>query len=183
MTISATPEGVRVFRVEGFPLKFRNALEPAFISRIQNLSCLCSARLDMTTYSLYIQGVCSKSISVKGATLAVCYRLQLDTANEAVGEEVYYYGYACNIPSVYRPLGGSLRDTGTSIFYDGDSVTNTLLIDLSGSIPSAEIDRIIALTSIGATPEHADFIRVRFQGDTFIDAAYHHIGGARVTAD
>jgi len=120
---------------------------------------------------------------VKGAMLAVCYRLELDIEANTVGEEVYYYGYGCDIPVAYRPIGGAYRDAGTSIFYSGDSVVNTLLIDLSGSIPAAEIERIITLTGIGVIPEHANFIRVRFQGDAFLDAAYHHIGGALVTAN
>lgn len=183
MTISATPEGVVSYLKEGLPQRIRDAIDPVFIDRIRNLSCLCSSRMGINIYAIYINGVCDRSTKVAGATLGSNYRLQLDTENNTIGTEVYYYGYGCDIPAAYRPNGGSFRDAGTSIFYDGDSVTNTLLIDLSGSIPSAEVDRIIALTSIGVTPEHADFIRVRFQGDTFIDAAYHHIGGARVTAD
>ena len=183
MTISATPEGVRVFRVEGFPTKFRTRLEPVFGDRIQKLSCLCSARLNLTTYSLYIQGVCSRSVRVKGALLAVCYRLELDIEADTIGEEVYYYGYGCDIPAAYRPVGGAFMDSGTAIFYSGESVVNTLLIDLSGAIPADEIQRIITLTGVGTIPEHANFIRVRFEGDTFVDAAYHHIGGALVTAN
>lgn len=183
MTISTTPEGVRTFQVEGLPTKFRTKLDPVFGERIKNLCCLTSARLNFTTYSLYIQGLCSKSLKIKGAGLAGCYRLELNIEANTIGHEIYYYGYACDIPLMYRPVGGAPSDSGTSIFYSGGTIVNTLLIDLSGSIPVDEISRISTLTGIGGIPEHAGFIRIRFQGDTLIDAAYHHIGGARVTAN
>jgi len=183
MTINTSPEGVATFRVEGLPTKFRTRLEPVFGDRIRNLSCLASARLNFTTYSLYIQGLCSKSLKKEGTVMALCYRLQLDIEADTIGEEVYYYGYGCDIPAEYRPFGGTPNDSGTSIFYSGDTVINTLLIDLSGSIPADEIGRISTLTGIGAIPEHADFIRVRFQENVLIDAAYHHRGGALVTAN
>ena len=183
MPISTTPEGVATFRVEGLPTKFRTKLEPVFGERIKNLSCLTSARLNFTTYSLYIQGLCSKSLKKKGAVMAGCYRLELDIEANTIGEEVYYYGYGCDIPIVYRPVGGAPSDSGTSIFYSGETIVNTLLIDLSGSIPVDEIGRIRTLTGIGTIPEHAGFIRIRFQGDILIDAAYHHMGGALVTAN
>jgi len=115
--------------------------------------------------------------------MLMCYRLELDIEANTIGEEVYYYGYGCDIPTAYRPVGGTFMDSGTSIFYSGESVVNTLLIDLSGAIPTDEIQRIITLTGVGTIPEHANFIRVRFEGDTFVDAAYHHIGGALVTAN
>jgi len=183
MTINPTPEGVRVFRIEGFPTKFRTRLEPVFGERIKNLSCLASARLNLTTYSLYIQGLCSKSVRVKGTLMLMCYRLELDIEANTIGEEVYYYGYGCDIPTVYRPVGGASRDSGTSVFYSGESVVNTLLIDLSGSIPVEEIGRIRALSGIGEIPQHADFIRIRFRGETLLDAAYYHRGGALVTTN
>jgi hypothetical protein len=183
MTISASPQGVVSYLKEGLPQRIRDAIDPVFIDRIRNLSCLCSSRMGINIYSIYINGVCDRSVKVAGATLISNYRLQLDTENNTIGTEVYYYGYGCDIPAAYRPVGAVKRDIGTSIFYDQSSVTNNIFINLGGSIPVDEINRVIALTNIGSIPEHASGIRMCFQEGVIVYAAYHHIGGARVTAD
>ena len=158
------------------PMTWIEAVNAAFDNTLSGQHCIEAAHPSEDRYEFYLLGACSHSVPVKGTQFARMYKKVFNVATGDVCTEVYYYGYAFDVPSDLQPQASTLYAPAvmTSLLYGADrQLLERSFYLFRGRGIEPEFDRVAAVMGFTESNAEKGAVKVNFDGDTPIEPCYY----------
>jgi|TARA_R110000823_G_scaffold254086_2_gene376444 hypothetical protein len=138
--------------------------------------CMEAANPRSGVYEFYLVGGCERSLPIPNTTFFCMHKKSFNTMTSEILTEVYYHGYAFEVPESLKaqPSLSYNPATSTSIKYDqsGTPIERSYYL-FRGMTEEPEFDRVVNEMGLTGSHNRMGAVKVNFDGDTPVDPCYY----------